>query len=140
MRLKVILGAPSWSWSLVKGLVAVSDGLFPLPPLFCHQKVWELSLLHLGLGPTDLSRSSLYLYTNWFKKCKPANSKCEISQAQILILGKTRHEVTLQLSSSQVMWICTFDVSQLHYHLSFDDIHPLPSAVFPKSIISISRL
>ncbi len=53
VMLKVIL-------SLVKGFVAVSDGLFPLPPLFCHQNVWEQSLLHLGLGPTDLSRSSLY--------------------------------------------------------------------------------
>lgn len=111
---EVMLRAPFWSSSPVKGLVAVSDCLFPLPPLFCHKQVWEQSLLLLG--PTDLSCSSLCLYTNWSKS---ANSKCEITQAQILILGKTWQKVTLQKLSLQVMWICTFDVNQLHYHLKF---------------------
>lgn len=38
---KVMLGAPAPSWSLVKRLVEVGD-LFPLPPLLCHQQIWEL--------------------------------------------------------------------------------------------------
>lgn len=95
--LKVIFGAPSWSWSLVKGLAV----LFPLPPLFVISK-FENS--HSFIWDPEFCHAEAYISTPIFRP-KSLNQKYEITQAQIFDLIKGNKWF------SQDMWICLTSIN-----------------------------